>query len=200
MPPIAKYKYLSASQKRKKKKLEEEKAKADKGRILKFFSKLPQSSSSNVEEDNVDVNVGEDNAGVNVDETNLGEDDVNVNVDEDNAGEDDVNVNVDEANVGEHDANVNPNIDIFDPRNWDKLNPNLIYELVMKGPKRDLTIDKGPVDNVGRRFSKFMYNRILSNRETCDREWLVYSKELDKVFCFCCKLFRKGYKKGGLDN
>ncbi|XP_021991030.1 zinc finger MYM-type protein 5-like [Helianthus annuus] len=182
---------LRGPQKRKKKKLEEEKVKADKGRILKFFSKLPQSSSSNVDEDNVDVNVGEDNVGVNVDEANLGED---------VTGEDDVNVNVDEANVGEHDANVNPSVDIFDPRNWDKLNLNLINELVMKNPKRDLTIDKGPVDNVGRRFSKFMYNRILSNRETCDREWLVYSKELDKEFCFCCKLFRKGYKKDGLDN
>ncbi|XP_021991491.1 zinc finger MYM-type protein 1-like [Helianthus annuus] len=45
-----------------------------------------------------------------------------------------------------------------------------------------------------------MYNRSLSNRETCDREWLVHSKELDKVFCFWSKLFRQRYKKGGLDN
>ncbi|KAM0002704.1 hypothetical protein Hdeb2414_s0317g00866041 [Helianthus debilis subsp. tardiflorus] len=67
MPPVPKYKYLSGCQKRKKKKLEEERAKADKGpRIHKFFSKLSQSSSSNV-----DANVGEDNADVNVDEAKM---------------------------------------------------------------------------------------------------------------------------------
>ncbi|KAJ0677501.1 putative transcription factor and/or regulators TTF-type(Zn) family [Helianthus annuus] len=219
MPPVLKYKYLPGCQKRKKKKLEEERAKADKGpRIHKFFSKLSQSSSSNVDanvgEDNADVNVeeanmGEDDANVNVDEANVGEGDMNANLNEANMGEDDVNVNVDEANVGEDDVNVNvgedndngnPSIDIFDPRTWDSLNPNLKNELVKKGPKRELTIDKGPMDKDGRRFSKVMYTRILSNRETREREWLVYLKELDKLFCFCCKLFKQGHPKGGLDN
>ncbi|KAJ0808162.1 putative transcription factor and/or regulators TTF-type(Zn) family [Helianthus annuus] len=221
MPPVPKYKYLSGSQKRKKKKLEEDKRKADEvkqNRINKFFTKQPQSSSSSVDanagEDDVNVNRDEVNVSeddVNVDEANVGEDDVNVNVDEANVGDDDVNVdvdtdeddvnaNVDETNVSKDDANVNPSIDIFDPRTWDGLDPNLKNELVMKGPKKDLTIDKGPVDKLGRRFSRVMYTRILSNREKLDREWLVYSKELDKLFCFCCKLFRQRHPKGGLDN
>ncbi|XP_076916297.1 uncharacterized protein LOC143575950 [Bidens hawaiensis] len=166
MPPVPKYKYLSGAQNRKKKKLEEEKAKNDKGpHIHKFFSKLPQSSNSNMDE----ANVGEE--GVNVNELNAGEDDVNANVDEGNVdeanvgetnldeanvGEDNVNASVDEATVGEDDANANF-IDIFDPRTWDGLTPNLINELVKKGPKRDLTIDKGSVDKHGRRFSKVMH-------------------------------------------
>ena len=72
--------------------------------------------------------------------------------------------------------------------------------LVQKGPKRDLSIQKGPKDRLSRRFSAALYTRILSNGETCDREWLVYSKELDRVFCFCCKLLRKGHLRSQLAN
>jgi len=72
--------------------------------------------------------------------------------------------------------------------------------LVQKGPKRDLSIQKGPKDRLSRRFSVALYTRILSNGETCDRERLVYSKELDRVFCFCYKLLRKGHLRSQLAN
>ncbi|XP_022023705.1 zinc finger MYM-type protein 1-like [Helianthus annuus] len=66
---------------------------------------------------------------------------------------------------------------IFDPRRWEGLNADEIKLLVAKAT---------------------IYTRTLSNLEKCDREWLVYSKELDKMFCFCCKVFRNGAPKGRL--
>jgi hypothetical protein len=71
--------------------------------------------------------------------------------------------------------------DIFDPRYWDSLDSKQIDILAQKGPKRDLSIQKRPRDRYSRRFSALFYNRNLSNGEHCDRDWLVYSKELDKV-------------------
>jgi hypothetical protein len=90
--------------------------------------------------------------------------------------------------------------DIFDPRYWDSLDKKMIDMLVQKGPRRDLSIQKGPKDKLSRRFSATLHTRVLSNREKCDREWLVYSKELNRVFCFCCKLLRKGHLKSQLAN
>ena len=74
-----------------------------------------------------------------------------------------------------------------------------IDNLVEKGPKR-ASIQKGHKDKLGRRFSAVLYSRVLPNGEKCDREWLVYSKELNRVFCFCCKIFGKGRARGHLEN
>jgi hypothetical protein len=90
-------------------------------------------------------------------------------------------------------------LDIFDPRYWDPLD-QMIDILVQKDCRRDLSIQKGPKDRLSRRFSATLYTRVLSNGEKCDREWLVYSKELGGVFCFCCKLLKKGHSKSQLAN
>ena len=79
--------------------------------------------------------------------------------------------------------------DIFDPRNWNVLDSKMINVLVEKGPKRDMSIKKGPKDKFNICFSAKWYNRILLNGEKCKRDWLVYCKEIDKLFCFCCKIF-----------
>lgn len=89
-------------------------------------------------------------------------------------------------------------LDIYDPRNWNMLDEKMKEILAVDGPKRDLSIVKGPKNKVHRRFVSSCYTRELPNGETSDRKWLVYSKELDKVFCFCCQIFKKGIKKSQL--
>ncbi|XP_074315113.1 uncharacterized protein LOC141651293 [Silene latifolia] len=87
--------------------------------------------------------------------------------------------------------------DIFDPRNWDALDSKMVDVIVEEGLKRDMTIDQGPKDDLNRFFSSTSYNKLLPNGEKCDKDWLVYSKELDRVFCFCCKVFSKGCARRG---
>lgn len=198
MPPIRKYE--SGYEKRKKKKKLEELTQSQRGALDNFFRKEPQIPVENQNVDNVDV---ENLKTVVTTENNNME---NESVDPENRGEVPIeNDNLNTQNVdAENDDNLNNpfehSFDIFDPRNWDALDSKMIDLLVTKGPKRDLSIVNGPKDKFSRRFTANLYTRVLSNGEKCDRDWLVYSKELDRVFCFCCKVFKRGIGRGQLTN
>jgi hypothetical protein len=78
---------------------------------------------------------------------------------------------------------------IYDPSQWTTIDTNLRDLLVENGPIKVTDIDF-PRDAYARRFCSSLYLQHMSNGEKHERRWLVYSQNLDKVFCFCCKLFK----------
>uniref|UniRef100_A0A2N9I489 Uncharacterized protein n=1 Tax=Fagus sylvatica TaxID=28930 RepID=A0A2N9I489_FAGSY len=87
----------------------------------------------------------------------------------------------------EKDVDVN-----YDPGLWGIINDTKRVMLVKKGPIKILKEnDEFPKEpNRGRHFSSKFYTCNRPNGEKQERKWLVYSNELDRVFCFCCKLFK----------
>ncbi|GKD61105.1 zinc finger MYM-type protein 1-like protein [Tanacetum coccineum] len=83
--------------------------------------------------------------------------------------------------------NSNPK-NIFDPSQWTSIDNKLRELLVETGPTKIYNMDF-PKDESLRHFSSTLYIQHLANGEKHERRWLVYSVELDRVFCFCCKLF-----------
>ena len=190
-------KFDSGSQKRKKKQRLDDLTQSQKGAMDRFVVKESQVSSNNHildQSPTLDSNVDNDprdgdpqiENNVGVEEVPIGSTNIEMDGNGDNVGA--TNIEMDDNNNGN---SFQP--DIFDPRYWDSLDTKQIDILAQKGPKRDLSIQKGPRDGYSRRFSALFYNRKLPNGEYCDRDWLVYSKELGRVFCFACKLFTKGY-------
>lgn len=170
----------SGAQNRKRKKKEIEMVQSMQGSMNKFLVK-----PSNVSENPVNNPVCDDENICDENIENVCDDE---NIRDDDACDDD---NIDDIFVD--DIGVN----IFDPRVWDGLNSKMKALLVEKGPIRETNITF-PKDNLGRHFSFEYYVRKLRNGECYDRKWLVYSKELDKVFCFCCKIFKDGRSKSQL--
>ena len=144
-------------------------------------------------ENNSDVSFKNDNMeNQNHNTTNSDDDHLNNSLKNEDVLDDDDDNSAEQSNPFEH------LLDIFDPRNWDALDSKMIDLLVMKGPKRDYSVMSGSQTKFSRRFNANMYTRVSSNGEKCDRDWLVYSKELDRVFCFCCKVFKSGIGRGML--
>ncbi|XP_045797776.1 zinc finger MYM-type protein 1-like [Trifolium pratense] len=190
-------KYDCGYVKRKKKIRLEKLTQSQSGAIEKFIIKEPQ-NVENIDADIVDVQTVDienaENVNNNIDVENVVDDNESVDVENENVDDDNEIVraeNVDVNDIG---------YDIFDPTIWDSLDSRMRDLLVTKGPKRDCSIVKGPKDKFSRRFLANWYTRVLPNGETCDRDWLVYSKELDRVFCFCCKVFKRGITIGQLVN
>ncbi|KAJ9539215.1 hypothetical protein OSB04_031948 [Centaurea solstitialis] len=94
---------------------------------------------------------GTDMNATNVDASNMNATNVDDNVEATNV---DASVSLDAIhdNVNASIDDTFNNLDIFDPRNWDVLDSKMIDILVAKGPKRDLSIQKGPKDRFSKRF------------------------------------------------
>ena len=140
-------KFESGWQKRKKKQRIEDLIQYQKGAMDRFITKQSQVPSDNPTPDQgqaIDTNV--DNDPINPPENNIEVEEAlpdNTNTHMDN-NSDDLNPSPDAGD------SFQPNI--FDPRYWDSLDSKQVDILAQKGPKRDLSIQKGPKDRFSRRF------------------------------------------------
>ncbi|KAI4993391.1 hypothetical protein ZWY2020_007704 [Hordeum vulgare] len=180
-------KQLSGAEKRKKE--SDLKIQPLKGSLNRYFTSssnvdasVQQGQISNPEHVDSDIEVNEDGA-------NRGEQ-TDFEVDADSTMEE----NLQPCANNEHQDSLSF---IFYPRTWE----------ILDNTKRDILIEKGPIrepdmefekDIIGRHFSYVFYSRKLSNGEFVDRKWLVYHKAANKVYCFCCKLFKSKRNKSML--
>ncbi|XP_022895468.1 zinc finger MYM-type protein 5-like [Olea europaea var. sylvestris] len=104
--------------------------------------------------------------------------------------EHEISVDHEQENLEEIEKCVPLHFDIIDQGNWKTIDQSLIDLIVKRGPLRQDGFIF-PKDLENRHFSSTYYIQHLTNGEKSGRKWLVYSISLDKVFCFCCKLFKQ---------
>ncbi|KAI8543630.1 hypothetical protein RHMOL_Rhmol08G0233400 [Rhododendron molle] len=193
MPPR---KYPSGHEKRKKKQRVEALIKSQKGAMDKFFSINNKKIGSSVEEhENLVNDVAENMVNEKEESADLGGEAYHCMNESSNENSSGVNQN--------EDLNVEcaPS-DIDDPSNWYKIDQKLRDLLVERGPVRrdgDANFPKDG-DEKSKHFSSVHYICHLPNEDKHDRKWLVYSEALNRVFCFCCKLFKQEGNKTQLAN
>ncbi|XP_058763753.1 uncharacterized protein LOC131637183 [Vicia villosa] len=176
-------KFESGSSKLRKKKRIDALVESQKGALDKFiktnkkskFENLGDCSSNeqvnNVETNNIDIDNENENIDYFVEEVNNIDDEENVNN----------NLLTEELHSVEATKNI------YDPSQWINISTSLRDLLVEKGPIKVTDINF-PKDESTRHFSSSFYIQKLPNGEKRERRWLIYSQDLNKVFCFCCKL------------
>ncbi|XP_047314197.1 zinc finger MYM-type protein 5-like [Impatiens glandulifera] len=198
MAPITIRKHESGSSKRKRIKERDKFIQSQLGDMDKFvFNKGNETQCSGDIGVDVDINVGvEENVEQSMETQTPSEEDVDIGLKEniENQMEEpfevDIDVNVEETMEPGLEGNDDiPNI--FDPKNWKNLAPKLRDLLVKKGPLRDVLTGKCPKNGSNnRRFTSEFYTMHLSNGQKHHRDCLVYCKDLGRVLCFCCKVFK----------
>ena len=174
----------SGSAKRKRAKRVADLVQSQRGDILKFFKSNSSASKNPDEWAIVAVEEEQPTQANGNSESDQQEQNVDTNIGNDNVSGSDAQTQ--SASVDEQPVHSS---DIYDPRNWDNLDNKARDILVEKGPMRE-EIMEYPLGDENRHFSADHYYRKLRNGEKYDRKWLVYSKDVDKVFCFCCKIFK----------
>ncbi|XP_034198474.1 zinc finger MYM-type protein 1-like [Prunus dulcis] len=175
MPPTRKY--VSGYTKRLRKRKIEELTQSQRGALDRFIVReshatIDENIFNEQEQDDVEELQDIEN---NMDEC-VGNAEQNENDDNENADIDDHNEDVEDVDIENHNNenvtdlfNEEPSqsipLDIYDPRNWNNIDPKFRDLLVEKGPVRDLLIGKGPKDHLHRRFSSTFYTRYLPNGE-----------------------------------
>ncbi|KAL4098032.1 hypothetical protein QTP88_022704 [Uroleucon formosanum] len=81
-------------------------------------------------------------------------------------------------------------IDYNNPPSWVHMTDDLRITLILHGPDQGKSIDFRSIQTKdGRRFLPHWFKKQLPNSETIDRNWLIYSKNKNALFCFPCCLF-----------
>jgi hypothetical protein len=93
------------------------------------------------------------------------------------------------------DANDSFRPDIFDQRYWDSLGPEQIDILAEKGPRRDLSIQKGPKDKYSRRFSALFYKMIYQMGSIVIEIGLFIQRNLIEFFALVVNYLQRSIKK-----
>ncbi|XP_050304972.1 zinc finger MYM-type protein 5-like [Anthonomus grandis grandis] len=100
--------------------------------------------------------------------------------------EDILETNTNKGNVTE--AVIAVDVDFSDPATWPNPLGHRLTEIIVSKGAIQIT-ENFPLEETGRKFLTTQYMRTLANSEKVNRDWLVYSKKVNVVFCIFCKIF-----------